>query len=102
MFSIWFKLLRGEKIIRNALYEFGEAYNKDNFFEYLSHICAEEDIPVPVILTKHIGHFTEYNNTRFDKSDFVDEVKFDTMVIEFWGKDKKDKNKRPRNPLTEA
>lgn len=100
MFAVWAKLMKGEKITVNALYEFDGQYIKDEFFDYMSHICGEMDIPVPVILDKHTKHFTDYNNTAFAKGDFVETVKFDKLVIEFV-KDESGKRAKAPNPLND-
>ena len=53
MFSIWAKTQIKEKIKLNELIEFEDKFIKANFFDYVSKICNELDIPTPVILKKH-------------------------------------------------
>lgn len=93
MFKIWAKTLAGDKIVLSRVFEFEGAFKKSGFYEYLTHICREIDIPVPVVLKKHISHFEKFNNSRFLSSDFVEQVPFSFLLIENMpSADKKPKN----------
>ncbi|HEY8419683.1 MAG TPA: hypothetical protein VIL03_04545 [Clostridia bacterium] len=83
MFSIWVRTLTEDKLQKNAIIDFDEKFNKNKFFDYVSNICNELDIPTPVILEKHINHFTSFNNTQFTKGDFVEAVDFDKLILEY-------------------
>ncbi|HEY8443193.1 MAG TPA: hypothetical protein VIL24_00080 [Clostridia bacterium] len=83
MFSIWVRALKEEKLKKNAVINFEGKFDKDKFFDYVSSACNELDIPTPVILSKHINHFTAFNNTQFTKDDFVESIDFDKLVFEY-------------------
>jgi hypothetical protein len=83
MFSIWVKTLTEDKLQKNAIINFDEKFKKNKFFDYVSNICNELDIPTPVILDKHVNHFFSFNNTQFIKDDFVESVDFDKLVLEY-------------------
>jgi hypothetical protein len=83
MFSIWAKTQIKEKIKLNELIEFEDKFIKANFFDYVSKICNELDIPTPVILKKHINHFSSFNIATFSKEDFIEYIDFDKLILEF-------------------
>ena len=57
-------------------------FNRENFENTINLVCQKIDEPAPVILTKHFSHFSNFNITEFKKSDFVESVSFDEMIIE--------------------
>ena len=87
MFSIWVRTLKEDKLQKNAVINFGQKFKKGDFFDYVSKICNELDIPTPVILSKHVNHFASFNNTHFTKEDFVEPIDFDRLVLEFCKED---------------
>lgn len=87
MFSIWVRILKEDKLEKNAIIDFDEKFDKSKFFDYVSYICNELDIPTPVILSKHINHFMSFNNTHFTKDDFVESVDYDKLILEFCKED---------------
>lgn len=82
MFKIWAKTINSDKIILSRVFEFEGTFKKSGFYQYLIHICREIDIPVPVVLKKHLLHFDKFNNSRFLSSDFVEQVDFTVFLIE--------------------
>lgn len=92
MFSIWAKTQSDEKIKKNELINFDDKFIKSNFFDYVSKICNDLDIPTPVILKKHINHFSSFNIAVFSKDDFIEYIDFDKLILEFCKEEKKDSN----------
>ena len=82
MLKLWAKTILGEKITRDQIYKKEEKYDTKNFESYLNDICYEFDIPTPIILKVHIKHFENFNITRFRRSDFIEEVDYDFLIIE--------------------
>ena len=84
MIKIWAKTLEKEKILQDIVYEI----NADKMvwsllFDVLCEICASLDIPTPVLLKTHTLNFAKYNFVQFTKSDFVENVNFDKLWLEF-------------------
>ena len=82
MVRIWAKIVKGEKILKDTIFEDFSSFSPDNFFEYISCICQELDIATPVILTEHIYHYISFNNATFFAPDFTEDIDFDRLVIE--------------------
>ncbi len=82
MVRIWVKIMQGEKIVRQYVYEKEELLVWSHFFVYVSELCAELDIPTPVVVKTHIFNFAKFRNVRFLPRDFVEEVDFDKLVLE--------------------
>ena len=82
MFKIWAKILKGEKIISQLVYERDEKFTYSRFFEYLSDICGELDIATPVLLKTHVFNFAKFGTVRFLPRGFAEAQSFDKFVIE--------------------
>ncbi len=79
---MWAKTIKGEKILKSIIYELPEKFDEDKFPEYITEICYIMDIPTPVILSKNLRHYIEFNNTVWKSEDFVESVDLDKFVIE--------------------
>lgn len=82
MVRIWAKITQEEKILKDTIFEEFVQFNPDNFYDYIAAICSELDIATPVILSKHIYHYLNFNNAVFYPQDFPEEVDFDKFIIE--------------------
>ena len=82
MVKIWAKILKGDKIINQCMFEREGAIDYSEFFEYVREICETLDIPTPVIIKTHLFNYAKYNVLRFKKEDFVESVNFDKLVLE--------------------
>ena len=82
MVKIWAKLIVGEKIVKQFVYEKDEQLVYSRFFIYLSDICAELDIPTPTFVKTHIFNLAKFRNVRFTANDFVESIDFDKLVLE--------------------
>lgn len=92
MFSIWAKAIKEDKLIKNSLISFEDKFKNEDFHEYVFYICNELDIPSPIILSKHIRHFVTFNNASFKPEDFVEEINFDKLVLEYCKEQEKTPN----------
>jgi hypothetical protein len=79
---LWGKVMREDKIIRQWVLEKEEKLTYSHFFDYLTELCAELDIPTPVLLKTHIMQFAKFRHVKFIPRDFVDSVDFDKLWIE--------------------
>ena len=79
---IWTKLLKKEKIIKDNVFVLPNNYDINRLSLYLSDICNELDVAMPILLEKHYHHLYFFKGTTFTKSDFIDECYFDKMVCE--------------------
>ena len=82
MVRIWAKVVKGEKILNDTIFENFTSFDPDMFFDYIATICEKLDIATPVILSKHIFHYLNFNNATFLPADFPEEIEFDKLVIE--------------------
>ncbi len=82
MFRIWAKVIKGEKIIDQLMYESADKFSYSRFFSYLADICEELDIPTPILLKTHIFNYAKFNTVRFLSRDFAEPTPFDKLVLE--------------------
>lgn len=82
MFKMWAKTEKNHKITASYLYHSADKFDIDDFLSYLAEICHDMDIPTPVILKSHIKNYLLYNIAKFRKTDFVESVNFDMLIIE--------------------
>ena len=82
MFRIWAKLLIDNKIVKDMIYTVEGEFLVQRFYDYVEDMCHELDIPIPIVLTKHIKNFLLFNSTFFTQEDFVETFYEDKFVIE--------------------
>lgn len=70
------------KICKQTVYENPEKLTYSHFFEYMTDICQELDIPTPVLTKTHIFNFAKFNHVKFIPRDFVESLGYDRLVIE--------------------
>ena len=80
--KIWAKLITDGKIQKQFVYEKQERLTYSRFFDYLSDICHELDIPTPVLLKTHIFNFAKFNHVKFIPRDFVEFLDYDQLFLE--------------------
>lgn len=79
---IWAKLMTDGRIRKQYVYENPEKLTYSHFFEYLTEICHELDIPTPVLTKTHIFNFAKFNHVKFPARDFVESLGYDHLFIE--------------------
>lgn len=82
MVRIWAKLIKGDKIKKQTVYERAESIDYSLFFDYVRDICEILECPTPVIVKTHIFNYAKYNTLRFKADDFVEKIDFDKLVLE--------------------
>lgn len=80
--KIWAKLIENGKIVKQYVLEKEEKLTYSHFFDYLTEICSELDVPTPVLTKTHIFNFAKFNHVKFIPRDFVEEFSFDHIFIE--------------------
>ena len=80
--KIWAKLITDGKIQKQFVYEKQERLTYSRFFDYLSDICHELDIPTPVLLKTHIFNFAKFNHVKFIPRDCVESLDYDQLFLE--------------------
>lgn len=82
MVRIWAQIVKNEKIKKSIIYENNTLFNSNKFHDYIVDICAMLNIATPIVLSKHISHFVEFNNSVFKSEDFVEQIDFDKLILE--------------------
>ena len=82
MFRIWAKVYNGDKIEKQTVLSREERFTYSRFFDYLTELCGELDIPTPVLLKPHIMNYAKFNHVVFRPSDFMEGVPFTKLVLE--------------------
>ena len=82
MIRIWAKVMKKDKILKQYVLERFEEMDYSEFFNYVSEICQNLDVPTPVIIKTHLFNYAKYNVVRFKKDDFVESIDFDKLVLE--------------------
>ena len=82
MFRIWAKVMQEDHIAKQTVYEREEKFTYANFFNYLTDICDELDIPTPVLLKPHIFNYAKFNHVIFRPADFMETPEFDKLILE--------------------
>ncbi len=82
MVKIWAKIMKNEKIVNNLIYEKSENFDIKHFAIYLMEICQIFDIEVPIVLSKHVRYYYDFNTTKFTADDFISLPNFDSLVLE--------------------
>lgn len=80
--KIWAKLITNGKIKKQFVYEKSERLTYSRFFDYLSDICQQLDVPTPVLLKTHIFNFAKFNHVKFVSRDFVESFDYDQLFLE--------------------
>ena len=82
MIRIWAKVMKKDKILKQYMFEKEGTIDYSEFFDYLREICENLDIATSVLIKTHLFNYAKYNNVRFTKSDFIEPISFDRLVLE--------------------
>lgn len=82
MVRMFVKTIKSNRITGTYKYECNDDFEIDHFYDYVKEICEHFDSPTPVILAKHIRDYIVFSTTTFTKSDFVEKVFFDKLILE--------------------
>jgi hypothetical protein len=82
MIDLFAKTLIDGKVKKTYKYVINEEFEIGHFEGYIKDICEHFDSPSPIVLAKHIRDYILFNTTTFVKDDFIENIKFDKLVIE--------------------
>ena len=83
--GIWVRLMRKTKIDRDVTVP----GTQEEWREALEKACHDRDVPHPVLLPRHERDWAEFSQARFLRDQFMEDVPFDRMEVEFIDPDKK-------------
>lgn len=86
--KIWAKVMRGDKILRDVVYEGEHKLTASGFRDAVQNVAYLIDISTPVLLPAHFKHFASFNHVKFSPADFIEEVDFTCVVLEAVREDK--------------
>lgn len=89
--KIWAKLMKGDKMLKDIIYEDDFTLRSDKYIAALQNIAYRLDIATPISLPSHLKHFEKFNRVKYTPRDFVEEVDFD-LILERVVEDKRLKN----------
>lgn len=76
------QLHKGDKLIKNQLFEDDRELTPSEFTRSLQEIAYELDIATPVSLPTHFKHLKRFNRVKYLPRDFIEEVDFTSFTIE--------------------
>ena len=80
--KIWAKVMKGDKILRDVIYENDLTLTPSNFQRTLQEISYKLDVATPVTLPTHYKHFERFNRVKYLPRDFIEEVDYTSFVLE--------------------
>ena len=80
--KIWAKVMKGDKILRDVIYENDLTLTPSNFQRTLQEISYKLDLATPVTLPTHYKHFERFNRVKYLPRDFIEEVDYTSFVLE--------------------
>lgn len=80
--KIWAKVMKGDKILRDVIYESDLTLTPSNFQRTLQEISYKLDVATPVTLPTHYKHFERFNRVKYLPRDFIEEVDYTSLVLE--------------------
>ena len=83
MIKIWGKVYSNERLIKSKTIKVDPA--STTFFDMLATLSHSLNIPTPVLLDKHVYDFNVFNHCSFKSDDFIEEVVFDSFVVQYFG-----------------
>ncbi len=87
MVKLWARTIKDHSAIKKYDFRKDETLEWAAFYDYVREICHAMDISTPVITKTHLFNFAKFNFVRFLKSDFIETVDFDYLIIENVNKD---------------
>lgn len=91
--KLWFKIIKGDKMIAHTVVENDEELNIDSYEELLPEACHKLDLSTPVSLVPHFNSLFRFHVTDYLPRDFVEPVDFTRLIVEDIGRDEKSKNR---------
>ena len=93
--KVWAKVMRGDKILRDVIYEGEHKPSFGGFREAVQSVAYLADVSTPVLLPAHYERFEHFNRVKFVPSDFIEEVDFTAFILERVKEDKPERRTSP-------
>lgn len=90
--KVWAKVMRGDKILRDVIYEGEHKPSFGGFREAVQSVAYLADVSTPVLLPGHYERFEHFNRVKFVPSDFIEEVDFTAFILERVKEDKPERH----------
>ena len=90
--KIWAKVMVGDKIKKDVIYESELSLTPSNFQKMLQEIAYLVDVATPISLPSHFKHFEKFNRVKYIPRDFIEECDFTSFVLERVIENKKPKH----------
>ena len=82
MFKLWANAYNeNNKVIKNQTFAFKQNFDPKFLYQYMQVICTEWKTETPIVLNSHYASIANFGHVKFLKSDFIDEVDFNCMVV---------------------
>ena len=82
---LWVRLMKKTRILRDLTVPCA----KEDWQEALGEACKQLDLSRPVLLRKHERDWEEFSQAHFLRGDFLEDVPFDRMEVEWTDPDAK-------------
>lgn len=82
MVKLWAKTIKDNKIKTQTVFEAEGKIDWSLMHDYMTDIAYALDIPTPIVIKTHIFNFAKFNHVKFLKSDFVERIDFDYLLVE--------------------
>lgn len=89
--KVWAKVMKGDKILSDVIFEQNVPLTGAGFQIIMQELSYRLDISTPVLLANHLKHLEKFNRVKFLARDFIEDVDFDTLIVERVLDDKKPK-----------
>lgn len=83
MIKVWGKVYSKERLSKSKTIKVDT--QNTTFFDMLASLCQSLNIPTPVLLDKHVYDFNLFNHCTFKPDDFIEDVVFDSFVVQYVG-----------------
>lgn len=83
MIKVWGKVYSKERLSKSKTIKVDT--KNTTFFDMLASLCHSLNIPTPVLLDKHVYDFNLFNHCTFKPDDFIEDVIFDSFVVQYVG-----------------
>ncbi len=80
--KIWAKVMHGDKIKKDVIYESNLTLTPSNYQRMLQEIAYQVDVATPISLPTHYKHFERFNRVKYIPRDFIEEADFTSFVLE--------------------
>ena len=84
MMKLYGQAIRGRLVMADTVAENNDTDLpfQDRLEKCFVQVCRDFDVSVPMWIARNTSEFVNFNRTIFHSEQFIDEIKFDRLVIE--------------------